>query len=105
MATVGDALRHRYLVAYDISDPKRLRRVAAAVEDFGDRVQLSVFLCELTRRDLAVLRERLRDIVDHGVDQVLFAMLGPADSPNRGHDRVETLGRTIAARERRGWVL
>ena len=33
-----------YIVAYDISDPKRLRRVARVCEDFGYRKQLSVFL-------------------------------------------------------------
>ncbi len=37
----------RYLVAYDICDPKRLRRVALTCEDYGVRVQKSVFECDL----------------------------------------------------------
>ena len=37
-----------YLVAYDIADPKRLRKVARACEDFGLRRQYSVFFCRLT---------------------------------------------------------
>ena len=37
-----------WIVSYDISDPKRLRRVATACEDFGVRKQLSVFLCRVS---------------------------------------------------------
>ena len=37
-----------YLVAYDIANPKRLRKVATACEDFGSRRQYSVFACRLT---------------------------------------------------------
>ena len=43
-----------YLVCYDISDPKRLRKVAQTCEDFGVRRQFSVFLCRLTATDLEV---------------------------------------------------
>jgi CRISPR-associated protein Cas2 len=35
--------RLRYLVSYDISDPKRLRKVARSLEGFGVRLQYSVF--------------------------------------------------------------
>jgi CRISPR-associated protein Cas2 len=35
------------VVAYDISNPKRLARVASVCEDFGVRVQYSVFECRL----------------------------------------------------------
>jgi len=36
-----------HLVAYDIANPKRLRRVAQTCEDFGIRVEYSVFECDL----------------------------------------------------------
>lgn len=36
-----------YLVAYDISDPRRLHKVAAVCEDYGVRVQYSLFECRL----------------------------------------------------------
>lgn len=64
-----------YLVAYDICDPKRLRKVAQTCEDFGFRRQYSVFLCRLTALDLVRLKSRLYDILDLGVDQVLFIPL------------------------------
>lgn len=61
-----------YLVCYDISDPKRLRKVATVCEDFGYRKQYSVFLCRLSATDLVRLRSRLYDIINLSEDQVLF---------------------------------
>ena len=64
-----------YLVCYDISDPKRLRRVARTCEDFGYRKQLSVFLVRVSATDFVRLRSRLYDIIDLEEDQVLFIPL------------------------------
>ena len=64
-----------YIVAYDISDPKRLRKVARTCEDFGYRKQYSVFLCRLSATDFVRLRSRLYDIIDRSEDQVLFVPL------------------------------
>ncbi|HZW34218.1 MAG TPA: CRISPR-associated endonuclease Cas2, partial [Isosphaeraceae bacterium] len=60
-----------YLVAYDISDPKRLRRVARTCEDFGLRRQFSVFFCRLAALDLVKLKSRLYDVINLDQDQVL----------------------------------
>ena len=64
-----------YLVCYDISDPKRLRKVARCCEDFGVRKQFSVFLCRLSATDFVRLRSRLYDLIDLAADQVLFIPL------------------------------
>jgi CRISPR-associated protein Cas2 len=64
-----------YIVAYDISDPKRLRKVAKACEDFGYRKQFSVFLCRLSATDFVRLRSRLYDLINLEQDQVLFIPL------------------------------
>jgi CRISPR-associated protein Cas2 len=77
-----------YLVCYDIADPKRLRRVASACEDFGRRRQKSVFLCRLAAVDLVRLRARLYDIVSLTEDQVLFIPLC-----ERCAGKIEALGR------------
>jgi CRISPR-associated protein Cas2 len=61
-----------YIVAYDISNPKRLRKVATACEDFGVRKQFSVFLCRLSTTDFVRLRTRLYDLINLEEDQVLF---------------------------------
>src|SRR4051794_37111107 len=62
MTTRSAVARRRYLMAYDFSDPKRLRRVCKVMEAYGERLQYSVFLCdlsdmELTRWKFDMLRE------------------------------------------------
>ncbi|WP_263251676.1 CRISPR-associated endonuclease Cas2 [Saccharopolyspora rosea] len=76
-------------MAYDISDDRRLRRVAAKMESYGDRAQYSVFLCDLSRADLADLRHDLCEIIDQGEDYILIVDLGDPATPNR----FEVLGR------------
>ena len=66
----------RFLVSYDIRDPKRLRRVARSLEGFGVRLQYSVFECPLDAIRLAKLKSELHEIVNHDEDQVLFVSLG-----------------------------
>ncbi len=68
--------RLRYLVSYDISDPKRLRKVARTLEGFGVRLQYSVFECPLDDLRLAKLKAELQDSLNHEEDQVLFVSLG-----------------------------
>ena len=70
--------RTRYLVSYDISNPKRLRRVARTLEGFGVRLQYSVFECPLDAMRLARLKAQLQDMLNHDEDQVLFVSLGPS---------------------------
>mgnify|MGYP001408461485 CR=1 FL=1 len=67
--------RTRYLVSYDISHPKRLRRVARAMEGFGVRLQYSVFECALDALRLARCRAELGPIPNHDREQgVLLAL-------------------------------
>ena len=89
-----------YLVAYDISNPKRLRKVAQTCEDFGYRRQYSVFLCRLSAHDLVRLKSRLYDIIDLQADQVLFIPLC-----NRCVQAIEALGRPTEAHDARDVVI
>lgn len=80
------------LVAYDVNTEtvagrRRLRRVARACLDFGQRVQNSVFECELEPAQWTVLRARLVAEIDVGRDSLRFYRLG-AD----GRRRVEHVG-------------
>lgn len=59
------------LVAYDISDPKRLSRVAKTCEDFGTRVQYSIFECHLDTEGLNRLWLALLDIIDEAEDRLV----------------------------------
>lgn len=69
------------LVSYDVATaddggPKRLRRVAKACKDFGQRVQYSVFECILDPAQWAVLRERLIGEINTEKDSLRFYFLG-----------------------------
>ncbi len=88
-------MRHHTIVAYDICDPTRLRQVHRTVRDFGDPLQLSVFACELTSLDRAVLEQRLLDIIDPTVDQVMFIRLAPVAHGDSGPPGCHTLGRPL----------
>ena len=68
--------RRHILVAYDICDPVRLRRVHKTVRDFGMPLQYSVFACRLTACARALLEQRLLDVMDAAVDQVMLVDLG-----------------------------
>ena len=95
-------MRHHLLIAYDIADPKRLRLVHRLVRSYGDAVQYSVYLGMLSEKDEAILREKLRDIIHHLEDQVIFIRLGggQADTPTMpSHWTV--VGRKIALVENR----
>lgn len=84
-------MRHTYIVTYDISDPKRLRRVYKLMLGWGDHLQLSVFQCELNARELIELRVELGRIIRHTEDQVLFVDVGTVEG--RSADAITSLGR------------
>jgi CRISPR-associated protein Cas2 len=63
------------LVIYDICDEKRLNRVARLMESYGQRVQRSVFECELDRKTLARLQHQLAGIIDKNEDAIKFFRL------------------------------
>lgn len=96
-------MRSSYLVCYDISDDKRLRRVFKIMRDWGDHLQYSVFECQLTRADLARLRAELSEVIHHGEDQVLFVDLGPAEG--RGDRVITALGRPYSSIDSPCYVL
>lgn len=90
--------RIRYLVSYDVSDPKRLRKVARALEGFGVRLQYSVFECPLDGIRLAKLKAELQSLLNHDEDQVLFVSLGP--SANDATLFIEAMGLPYEVRSR-----
>ncbi|WP_375397688.1 CRISPR-associated endonuclease Cas2 [uncultured Sphingomonas sp.] len=83
------------LVTYDVNTQdaagrRRLRRVARACLDVGQRVQNSVFECEVDPALWAVLRARLIDEIDCDKDSLRFYRLG-AD----GKRRIEHVGAKV----------
>jgi CRISPR-associated protein Cas2 len=96
-------MRQTYIVTYDVSDPKRLRKVFKTLKGYGDHLQLSVFRCELNHRELVELRARLGGIIHHDQDQVLFVDVGPEEG--RGNTSISALGRVYHQPERRAVVV
>ncbi|MFN7288834.1 MAG: CRISPR-associated endonuclease Cas2 [bacterium] len=80
------------LITYDVSTEttagrRRLRRVARACLDFGQRVQNSVFECEVDPGQWVSLRSRLVAEVDPATDSLRFYQLG-----KNGQRRIEHVG-------------
>ena len=69
------------LVTYDVATVdaagrRRLRRVAKVCEDFGQRVQNSVFECLVEPADWVVLRAKLLKVYEPTEDSLRFYFLG-----------------------------
>ena len=80
------------LVSYDVatSEPggqKRLRRVAKACKNYGQRVQFSVFECIVDPAQWTVLKQRLEAEIDPATDSLRYYFLG-----SNWRHRVEHVG-------------
>lgn len=69
-------------MAYDIAEPKRLRRICTLMEDHGERLQYSVFLCDLTTAERAELEIAVTEMMDLAADSVVQIDLGPTSAPS-----------------------
>lgn len=96
-------MRNRYIVAYDVSDGGRLRRVFKKMNGFGDALQYSVFACDLSAKERVLLEEALSAIIDLKEDRVLIIDIGPVEG--RGAGVVRTLGRQIKPKQREALVV
>ena len=83
-------MKNRYLVAYDVVDPKRLRAIYRKLCGFGEHVQYSVFLCDLSPGQRVLLADALHAIINAREDRVLIVDLGPV--AGRGRECITTLG-------------
>ena len=80
------------LVTYDVEvtsagGARRLRRIARACQDYGQRVQFSVFEVEVALDQWVLLRARLLSEMDETRDSLRFYFLGAG-----GRRRVEHIG-------------
>jgi len=75
--------RRRFLVAYDIREDRRLRSVANCVEGYGERIQYSVFICDLSDMEVVALRSDLETRIKHSEDSVMIVDLGRPGDPGR----------------------
>lgn len=93
---------HAYVVAYDIADPKRWRRVFRLMKGYGRWLQLSVFHCRLDGGRRIRMAVELERVIDATADHIVILDLGPAEDVELA---VESLGRTFEPIERRAVVI
>ena len=80
------------LITYDVSTEtaagrKRLRQIAKTCVDYGQRVQNSVFECDLDAAQCKQLQRKLVSLMDSQADSLRFYYLG-----NNYHTRIEHFG-------------
>lgn len=91
-----------FIVTYDISSPKRWRRVFRLMKGYGRWIQLSVFQCRLTARRRADMAAAIETLIKRDEDHVLIIDVGDAD---RVDPQVESIGRTFSAIRREAIVV
>lgn len=60
------------LIIYDIANPRRLHRVAKVMEDYGVRVQCSVFEADLSPRQFRSMKDQTEKELDFFEDGVKY---------------------------------
>ncbi len=63
------------VVSYDIVDDRRRNRLAKVLQDYGHRVQKSVFECELDESLYWKMKTRLENLVDREEDSIRYYFL------------------------------
>jgi CRISPR-associated protein Cas2 len=80
------------LVCYDVAATpegvKRLRHIATACQDYGVRVQYSIFECKLEARHWVEFRHRLLSLFEPSEDSLRFYFLCGADATLTEHHGV-----------------
>ena len=84
------------LITYDVNTEtkagkKRLRKVAKQCQNYGQRVQYSVFECLVDAAQLKQLKHQLVQLIDTEKDSLRFYYLG-----NEWHTRVEHIGAKVS---------
>ena len=63
------------VISYDITDDRRRNKVLDELKNYGNHVQYSVFECDITGTQIAELQSRIRVIINHKEDSVLYYRL------------------------------
>ena len=86
-------MRNRFLVCYDVADPKRLARTYKKMNGFGEPAQYSVFICDLSPKERVLLEVALTEILNLKEDRALIVDTGPSEG--RGRESFTTLGNAL----------
>ncbi len=73
------AVRMFYVICFDVRDERRLVKISETLENFGCRVQKSLFECYLGETELKALDEKLAGLLDPAEDQIRYYTLCSKD--------------------------
>ncbi|MCL4320679.1 MAG: CRISPR-associated endonuclease Cas2 [Candidatus Thermoplasmatota archaeon] len=86
-------MRRRFIVTYDIADPGRLRKIFSLMRGFGESIQYSVFMCELSPKEKAILVTSLHEAINHNEDRIMVIDIGSIEIA--AFERIEFIGKVI----------
>ncbi|WP_457676814.1 CRISPR-associated endonuclease Cas2 [Thiolapillus sp.] len=82
----------RFLISYDISDTRRLRKIHKVVSSHAIRVQYSLYLFHGNRHEMQTLVEQIQRISDHQEDDIRTYRIPPGCRP-------EIMGKSFLSRD------
>jgi len=89
-----------YIVSYDIPDTPRRTKIAKILEDFGDRVQYSVFECLLDQDLLEKMISKLEGVVKEDEDSVrVYTLCGNCEKV------IKIIGQGEVTKEEKYYIL
>jgi CRISPR-associated protein Cas2 len=89
-----------YIVSYDIPDTPRGTKIAKILEDFGDRVQYSVFECIIGQDLLEKMIDRLEKVVKEDEDSIgVYALCGNCEKV------IKVIGQGEVTKEEKYYIL
>ncbi len=80
-------------MTYDIADPGRLRKIFSLMRGFGESIQYSVFMCELSPKEKAILVTSLHEAINHNEDRIMVIDIGSIEIA--AFERIEFIGKVI----------
>ncbi|MCM8771962.1 MAG: CRISPR-associated endonuclease Cas2 [Candidatus Omnitrophica bacterium] len=63
------------VISYDIQDDKKRHKVSQILENYGTRVQYSVFECLINDEQLKKIKEKIKEIIDKENDSIRFYII------------------------------
>lgn len=79
--------RNRYVVCYDVTDTPRRNRMHKILLGYGDPVQYSVFMCDLSGAELMYMRQDLVGVMNMNEDRLMVV-----DTGRNGDKRIFSMG-------------
>jgi len=79
-----------YVICYDITEPKRWRKVYKLVNGYGRRLQYSIFRCRLTPRRQEKLRWELEKLMEAEDRLLILSLCEACEQRTAAHNRPES---------------